>query len=477
VAGIVVGRLAGLDRTGQVVTVEDGEGRATDLPYDRLVLLLERTHYSLGLAGGRARETAANYCVPDCLQEAARCLRWVQGCCGEARRQEGYIIVLGLNLHALAVVNSVIEAGAPPACVLLVRTAECGAAGGREHWHEDGAVRNRVLNSLRVLGVRVKAYSLVDCRRDKARPGIIEAVVFSKGEELVEAACMLLVNCTRPCLAPRLARVLERADLVYLQGALVTDRGGRTSDARVVAGGGATRLGRLALAEAQGTEPLRAPEQVGRQLARTVLEQGENEGEQQGHEDEENDDDDAEEDGEIFPVHLEAELPGGLTYLFLGTGATTQAKLSTSSADTGEFRLGFDRRDRVSSLHCLARGYLPSQHLARLRGCPRSLLPGLADSPPDLIAYFQQPPVLAIFHDGFPRLRREVRRAVLARPDSGALLADIVLGQAGGGQLREGLRLDRLRKVWTERDFSGEVEGRLRAWVGRHRKELPVYAV
>ena len=80
----------------------------------------------------------------------------------------------------------------------------------------DAAIRNRLLNCLRVLGVRGKAYSLVDIKREKAR-GLVQAVIFSKGEELVEAACMLLINCTNPCLAPRVARVLDRADLVYLQ--------------------------------------------------------------------------------------------------------------------------------------------------------------------------------------------------------------------------------------------------------------------
>ena len=37
--------------------------------------------------------------------------------------------------------------------------------------------------------------------------------------------------------------------------------------------------------------------------------------------------------------------------------------------------------------------------------------------------------------------------------------------------------LSQVRRTWSERDFSGEVEARLRAWVARHKKELPVYAL
>ena len=218
---LVPGQLAWVNRTGGRLGVEGREGQQTGgrlgvegregregqqtvLLYDRLVLCVERDHYLLGLAR-LDREGAANYVVPDCLQEAARCLRWVRGCCSEATKQEGYIIVLGLTLHSLAVVNSLLEAGASPGSVLLVKTQECGAGPTREPWHEDGGVRNKVLNTLRLLGVRVKAYSLVDCRRDKAR-GTVEAVIFSKGEELVEAGCLLLVNCTHPCVAPGVAR-------------------------------------------------------------------------------------------------------------------------------------------------------------------------------------------------------------------------------------------------------------------------------
>ena len=347
VARVVQGSLCWLDRANCRVGIEDKEGKVSPLSYDILLVCIERTHYSLGL--GRNRDPPPNYCVPDSLEEAANCLRSAQTFVDAGR--EGYIIVLGLNLHALAVVNSLIEAGAAPSCILLVKTQECTTGGSREAWHEDTAIRNRVLASLRLIGVRVKAYSIVDLRREKHR-GTIDAVIFSKGEELVEAGCLLLVNCTNPCLRPRIARVLEDADFVYLQGGLVVDTEGGTNDPHVWAGGSATRLGRVALAAAGGREPLLSPDQVGRRLARAVM----------GVEEEE------EEEASSFPIHREAQLPGGLTYLYLASGEATHARLSTSNEETGEFRLTFDKRERVSCMHCLARGHIPSSHLASLRG-------------------------------------------------------------------------------------------------------------
>ena len=236
VARVVQGNISWLDRTKCRVGIKGKEGKVSPLSYDILLLCLDRTHYSLGL--GRNRDPPPNYFAPDSLQEASACLRAAQSLVEGGR--EGYIIVLGLNLHALASVNSLIEAGAAPSCILLVKTEECTSVGSREAWHEDNAIRNRVLASLRLIGVRVKAYSIVDFKREKHR-GTIDAVIFSKGEELVEAGCLLLVNCTNPGLDHRTARALEEADLVFL-GGLVVDSEGRTNDPRVWAGGSATRF-------------------------------------------------------------------------------------------------------------------------------------------------------------------------------------------------------------------------------------------
>ena len=75
-----------------------------------------------------------------------------------------------------------------------------------------------------------------------------------------------------------------------------------------------------------------------------------------------------EEEASSFPIHREAQLPGGLTYLYLASGEATHSRLSTSNEETGEFRLTFDKRERVSCVHCLAREHIPSSHLASLRG-------------------------------------------------------------------------------------------------------------
>ena len=95
----------------------------------------------------------------------------------------------------------------------------------------------------------------------------------------------------------------------------------------------------------------------------------------------------------------------------------------------------------------------------------------------------------------------QVREAVLGRGDSGSLVADIVLPAAREVARMERVRSDlapilqngsisdliwlrsiktdpsQVRRIWSERDFSGEVEARLRAWVARYKEELPVYAI
>ena len=91
-----------------------------------------------------------------------------------------------------------------PGWLLVVRDGE-----PEEAWYTEPAVRTKILNQLRFLGIRVKSYTWVDCR---VLAGAIDTLIFSKvhcmnttetnmagqGGELVEASCSLLVNCSRP---------------------------------------------------------------------------------------------------------------------------------------------------------------------------------------------------------------------------------------------------------------------------------------
>ena len=102
----------------------------------------------------------------------------------------------------------------------------------------------------------------------------------------------------------------------------------------------------------------------------------------------------------FFPVHRECNLPGGFTYLFLADHnvEAPQGKCFTTSSKHGEFRLYLDHNEKISGIHCLFHGYLATENLVQLHGVHQLTFPGLEASE-DLFIFFQQPKVLAVFHD------------------------------------------------------------------------------
>ena len=66
-----------------------------------------------------------------------------------------------------------------------------------------------------------------------------------------------------------------------------------------------------------------------------------------------------------------------------------------------------------------------------------------------------------------------MRKAILSRPDSGSLIAEIVLNP----ETKDSERINKLRNTWHGKKFSEEVEERLRKFIKKYQEELPSYSV
>ena len=353
--------------------------------YDKILLCIENSCYSLknSFSSRKGIDGMKNYFTIDSLSSGRQCLDWIQNSC-EKYQKDGYIIVFVFNLHALAVINSLIEIGAPASCILLVKTEDSAL----HAFYEDGQIRNKILNQLRFLGVRVKAYSFVDFRKE-SHLGTIETIIFSKNEELVEASCIMLVNCSNPIVSPDLVEVIDQADLVWMDDHLVVNDNFETNDKNILAAGTGTKLDKISASHCSERDKL-SPYLIGEHLAKALFEMFDNS---------ENAAEEGREKG-FFSIHRECHLPGGYTYLYLQRNESDLDKLKrfkTSSKD-GEFRLYVDQHDKISGLHCLFYGYLPTENLVQLCGIHLSTFPWL-DEANDLFMFFQQPRVLAVFHD------------------------------------------------------------------------------
>ena len=136
----------------------------------------------------------------------------------------------------------------------------------------------------------------------------------------------------------------------------------------------------------------------------------------------------------------------------------------------GEVCLYVNPSEKISCLEVLYHGYIPAENLARLSNLHLTTLPGLEEAE-DILQFLQQPKFISVFHEGFQELREQIRRSVLARADSGALIGEIVLNPERG----EGERLERLRKTWREKLFEQEIKKNLRNFLEKYKAELPSY--
>ena len=452
---ILLANVTKIDRKDKVIKTSDN----VKYSYDRLILGVENSSYSLNnhFVCRKGIRKMKNFFTIDSLTSGRNCLDYFQGRC-ENYPKEGYIIILGHSLHALSITNSLIEMGAPAKSILLVKIDE--EEEGNYEVVDAVTIKERIIHQIKAIGVRLKTYTLVDYKKD-FKQDIINTIIFSKNEELVEAACIMIVNCSYRGVNRELLNVLDDSDIVTLEERVLIDNNYATNDPDILAAGSGTKLDRIS--EINKAEYETNQTNHGQNVANRMIEKILNMG----------DDGSIAKTLETFIHHTERSLPGGFTYLHLSNVEDLSAEkcLKTTSQDT-EFRLYINESERISGVQVLHHGYLPSECLSRLAGLHISTFSGLS-SAEDLLTFLQQPKFLAVFHEGFHKLRRQIRAKLLGREDSGKLIGEIVLNP----EREETERMAGLRETWEERNFSRDVEERLREFLKTHKQELPCYKI
>ena len=453
---ILLARPTRINRVKKKIKISDN----VEYSYDKLLLCVERCSYSLNnhFVCRKGIRNMKNFFTIDSLTSGRKCLDWFQGSC-EKHPKDDYIIILGHNLHALAITNSLIEMGAPAKSILLVKIDE---EGNNNYDMVDAVMmKEKIIQQVKLIGVRLKTYTLVDYKKD-SKQDIINTIIFSKNEELVEAACVMMVNCSNNGVNRDLLKVLEDADVVTMDNEVLINTFYETNDPDIFAAGSGTKLDRIS--EIHQSECDTNPAAQGYNVAKRMLDQilihGDSETE-------------CTKILSVFLHHTERRLPGGFTYLHLSNvkNLSSEKCVKTTSQET-EFKLYINESDKISGLQLLHHGYLPTDNLSRLAGLHISTLPGLNNAE-DLLTFFQQPKFLAVFHEGFQDLRRQIRARLLGREDSCVLVGEIVLNPERG----ETERMAGLWKTWEERRFARDVEDRLRSFLETHKQELPFYKI
>ncbi|XP_078714752.1 cilia- and flagella-associated protein 61 isoform X1 [Lampetra fluviatilis] len=187
-------------------------------------------------------------------------------------------------------------------------------------------------------------------------------------------------------------------------------------------------------------------------------------------------------------------LPGGYQYLHIvkpGVVIPLEAQMArpdygrelvTGRPEDGDyFRLHVGRHGTVETLTCLSAKPLPSSNYVHLYGQHEQLLNKLLSRfdeglIPDLYSYFRQPWCMAIFHDRFQDLQRELRQLVsTAQAESGPSMLELATQLVQGDlSLLEG-GPQSLDEQFKKLGYKKAVETRLISYLQYNHYHLPMY--
>ena len=161
-----------------------------------------------------------------------------------------------------------------------------------------------VMQQVKTLGVRTKSYTIVDFKKENARD-IITTMIFTKNEELVEAGCLMAINCSSSSINEDISKVLDDANIVMLDDNVIVNDHSETNDDDIYALGSGTSFDRISAIRSRGIKANGA--KVVKQMLKSISDFTDTDA------DDENDDSHL----ETFSTHQECHLPGGLCYLYL----------------------------------------------------------------------------------------------------------------------------------------------------------------
>ncbi|KAM7061432.1 cilia- and flagella-associated protein 61 [Acridotheres tristis] len=418
---VVVGKVTAINRRAKHVVVSGEE----PVPYDYLVLCTGQSYQPLAPPAGAAeREAPAQWAqrVPpnhftlndsqDCWEAA----RWLQD---NLHSSQGSVIVYGNTIDIYTTVEALLSLGIDGSRIHLVQGSGSPCLG-------DGAVQLRVREALAEAGVAVHP-GLVLARWGRGEHGHITWAEFSSATGPLQLQCAAFFSFDYKTLDYETFKALSDACLV-VDGRLVIDAKFHTNDASIRAAGPLTKFSRRYYRD-DVTHCNFNSKEIGFELAASMLSlfdptlQASSEPPQGSD--------------RLIPVYKKCKvqggvLPGGYNYLHISKpGIPTPLDIEGDPCDhgtevvTGEaaqgnyFRLHLSSYNTVDSITCLCKEPLPVSNIVCLYGQHERLLNDLcyrrgAGHVPDLYSYFREPWSMAIYHDRFIDLQKELRQTLMS---------------------------------------------------------------
>ncbi|XP_039572960.1 cilia- and flagella-associated protein 61 [Passer montanus] len=429
---VVVGKMTGINRSAKYVVVS----KEKKVPYDYLVLCTGQSYQALAPMEAHISEVTSHWPqrytekVPSnhfTLNDTQDCLEatlWLEE---NLISSTGNVIVYGNTIDMYTTVETLLSLGIDGSRIHLVQ-APLGPAGP---CLADASLERAVREALAEAGVAVHPDSVL-AQWGHGDHGLLTWAAFSSASHLLHLQCSAFFSFAYRTLDYETFEAITDACLVF-DGRLVIDAKFHTNDASIRAAGPVTKFSRRYYRD-EITHSNFNSREIGSELAASMLSLFDSSPQPSSEPPEGSD--------RLIPVYRRCKvqggvLPGGYNYLHISKPGIPMSldvehdqcdygmEIVTGEASHGNyFRMHFSRYNMVDSITCFSKEPFPVSNYICLYGQHERLLNDLyyrwrAGQLSDLYSYFREPWSLAIYHDRFIDLQKELRQTLMSEQGPG----------------------------------------------------------
>uniref|UniRef100_A0A8C9NMV8 Cilia and flagella associated protein 61 n=1 Tax=Serinus canaria TaxID=9135 RepID=A0A8C9NMV8_SERCA len=424
---VVVGKMTSINRSAKYVVVSEEK-----VPYDYLVLCTGQSYqvscvqseqHSIPrlstLSGRYTEKVPSNHFTLNDAQDCLEAALWMEK---NLMRSTGNIIVYGNTIDTYTTVEALLSSGIDGSRIHLVR-APLGSA---SPCLPEAALECVVWEVLAGAGVTVHPDSIL-AQWGQGHHGLITWAAFTTASSLLHLQCSAFFSFAYRTLDYDIFKAVSDACLVF-DGRVVIDAEFHTNDASIRAAGPLTKFSRRYYRDELTHSNFNSKE-IGFELAASMLSLFESAPQPSSAPPEGSD--------RLIPIYSRCKvqggvLPGGYNYLHISKpGIPVPLDVELDPCDrgteivTGEashgnyFRIHFSRYHMVDSITCFSKEPFPVSNYICLYGQHERLLNDLyyrwrAGQLTDLYSYFREPWSLAIYHDRFIDLQKELHQILMS---------------------------------------------------------------
>ncbi|NXC01281.1 CFA61 protein, partial [Orthonyx spaldingii] len=424
---VVVGKMTGINRTAKYVVVS----KEKKVPYDYLVLCTGQSYQALVPTGTDSGEVTSKWPqrymekIPSnhfTLNDAQDCLeaaRWLEE---NLISSKGNVIVYGNTIDIYTTVETLLSLGIDGSRIHLVQPPLSSAS----PCLGDATLERMVVEALSGAGVAMHPDSIL-AQWGQDDHGLITWAAFTTATNPLQLQCSAFISFAYRTVDYETFKAISDACLVF-DGRLVIDTKFHTNDVSIRAAGPLTKFSRRYYRDELTHSNFNSKE-IGFELAASMESLFDPTPQPSSKPPEGSD--------RLIPIYRRCKvqggvLPGGYNYLHISKPEIPMPlNVENDPCDhgmeivTGEvghgnyFRMHFNRYNMVDSITCFSKEPFPVSNYICLYGQHERLLNDLYyrwrdGQLTDLYSYFRKPWSMAIYHDRFIDLQKELRQTLMS---------------------------------------------------------------